>query len=56
MQQQERGREQNETLISWISSDIDFKNEDDMLIFDKNKFYKWINISEKKNLLERLFS
>lgn len=51
-----KGKEQSETIISWINPDIDFENEENVLIFDKNKFYKWIKISEKKNFLDRLFS
>ena len=51
-----KSKDQIETIKTWFSYEIDYKNEDNMLIFDKNKFYKWINISEKKKFLDRLFS
>ena len=51
-----KSKDQIETIKTWISYDVDYKNEGNKLIFDKDTFYKWLDISEKKNFLKRFFS
>lgn len=50
-----KNEEQLNTIYNWIKNYISIQIDDNYLKIDKEDFYKWLDIAEKKSLLEKLF-